>query len=88
MFNPERFDEEHGGVKSFRDKCVLLPFGDGPRICLGMKFGILLVKSIIAETVKSLEISVDKQTPKDLEISPSELLNIPSAKIMLNFEPI
>jgi cytochrome P450 len=28
-FLPERFDEECGGVKAFRDKCVLIPFGDG-----------------------------------------------------------
>lgn len=35
MFDPERFAPENGGVKSYRDKGVFLPFGDGPRICLG-----------------------------------------------------
>jgi cytochrome P450 len=30
-FIPERFNEENGGVKAFKDKGVLLPFGDGPR---------------------------------------------------------
>ena len=33
-FIPERFDVEHGGVKAFKDRGVLIPFGDGPRICL------------------------------------------------------
>lgn len=28
-FYPERFDD--GGLKSYRDRCVLIPFGDGPR---------------------------------------------------------
>lgn len=88
FFNPERFNEEHGGIKSFRDRCVLIPFGDGPRICLGMNFGIVIVKSIIAETLINLEISVSDKTPKNLEISPTELLNVPCAKIMLNFKPI
>lgn len=37
LFIPERFGEEHGGVKAFKDKGVLLTFGDGPRACLGMK---------------------------------------------------
>jgi cytochrome P450 family 6 len=26
-FQPERFDAEHGGVKAFRDKSILIPFG-------------------------------------------------------------
>ena len=32
-FNPERFDD--GGIKDYKDKCLFLPFGDGPRMCLG-----------------------------------------------------
>jgi cytochrome P450 family 28 len=36
-FKPERFDPENGGLKAFKDKGVFLTFGDGPRMCLGMK---------------------------------------------------
>ncbi|XP_037820702.1 probable cytochrome P450 28d1 isoform X2 [Lucilia sericata] len=32
-FWPERFNEELGGVKKYKDMGVFLPFGDGPRIC-------------------------------------------------------
>ena len=35
-FYPERFDA--GGVKTFMEKGVFLPFGNGPRICLGEFF--------------------------------------------------
>lgn len=34
-FNPDRFSEENGGPKAFKDKGVFLAWGDGPRICLG-----------------------------------------------------
>ena len=34
-FKPERFDEEFGGIKAFKDRGVYYAFGDGPRICLG-----------------------------------------------------
>lgn len=36
-FKPERFDPENGGLKVFKDKGVFLPFGDGPRMCLGIR---------------------------------------------------
>lgn len=28
-FYPERFDPENGGIKKFRDDCMLMPFGEG-----------------------------------------------------------
>lgn len=34
-FIPERFDEDNGGLKKFKDMGVYMPFGDGPRICIG-----------------------------------------------------
>lgn len=37
-FIPERFDAENGGVKKYRDMGVFMPFGDGPRQCLGEQF--------------------------------------------------
>jgi cytochrome P450 len=42
-FIPERFDPENGGVKAFKARCVLIPFGDGPRICSGMRFAYMQV---------------------------------------------
>lgn len=35
-FIPERFCVENGGIKKYKDMGVYLPFGDGPRICLGI----------------------------------------------------
>lgn len=67
---------------------MLLPFGDGPRICLGIKFGTLQVKTLIAETLKNFEVSVDDDVPKNLNISATELLNVPEANIMINFKSL
>lgn len=35
QFDPERFDESKGGVKRLKDAGVFMPFGNGPRQCLG-----------------------------------------------------
>lgn len=36
VFDPERFDPDTGGIKEFKEKGAYMPFGDGPRICLGI----------------------------------------------------
>ncbi|CAH1399863.1 unnamed protein product [Nezara viridula] len=41
-FDPERFSEVN---KSSRVKYTYLPFGEGPRICVGFKYGTLVVKT-------------------------------------------
>ncbi|KAM7349838.1 putative cytochrome P450 28d1 [Cochliomyia hominivorax] len=64
-FMPERFTEENGGTKNYKDMGVYLPFGDGPRICLGMKFALTQAKAAIVEVIKHFEITVNERTRKD-----------------------
>lgn len=86
VFNPERFDG--GRVKEYRDRCCLLPFGEGPRMCLGMRLGVLLVKTLIAETLRSFEVSLSDETLKNPKIGAGEFLNILEGKVLLNFKPL
>jgi cytochrome P450 len=44
-FNPQRFDPEHGPE---RPSWVYLPFGAGPRTCLGSRFGMMEVLLTVA----------------------------------------
>lgn len=87
-FEPERFDEEHGGVKTFRDKCVLLVFGEGPRVCLGIKFANVKVKTAIVEILRHFEVTVDEKVLKEPKISAKDFLNIKECKLLLNFKKI
>ena len=87
-FTPERFDPENGGLKAYKDRGVFLPFGDGPRMCLGMKFAILQSKAAIAEIVKNFEISVNEKTAKDLIIGPTEFMNVKIGGLWLDFKAI
>lgn len=87
-FIPERFDPENGGVKAFRDKGVLMPFGDGPRICLGMRFALAQAKAGLIEIVKNFEISVNKKTQEPFVLDPKEFMTMPIGGIWLNFKSI
>lgn len=87
-FIPERFDDEHGGVKAYREKGVFLTFGDGPRICLGLKFATVQSKAAIVEIVKNFKIMVNEKTEKETVIDPNEFMNVKRGGIWLDFVPL
>uniref|UniRef100_A0A1L8E4F6 Putative cytochrome n=1 Tax=Nyssomyia neivai TaxID=330878 RepID=A0A1L8E4F6_9DIPT len=87
-FIPERFDAENGGVKFFRDKGVFLPFGDGPRICLGQKFALAQVKAALVSLVNDFEISVNPKTKPEVVFDPKQFLIYAVGGLWLNFKEL
>ncbi|XP_070494179.1 probable cytochrome P450 28a5 [Chironomus tepperi] len=86
-FHPERFDD--GALKDYLDRCVLMPFGGGPRICLGMRFALLQSKAALATVIANFEISVNSKTQDSpLVIDPIEFLNIKTGGLWLDFKPL
>lgn len=88
MFIPERFDAEHGGLKAFKDRGVYLSFGDGPRMCLGMRFALMQSKAAVAEIVRNFDISVSTKTQVPLVIDPKEYINVKTGGVWLDFKPV
>ncbi|XP_077296726.1 cytochrome P450 9e2-like [Arctopsyche grandis] len=71
-FDPERFNDEN---KSKIKKFTYLPFGEGPRICIGARFAFNQTKICIANLIKNFEIRLDpKMEGKTLVIDPNFLL--------------
>lgn len=57
-FNPDRFSEEN------RQSIVpfsYLPFGDGPRICLGVRFALLQSRLGLAMLLKDFRFAVNEK---------------------------
>ncbi|XP_035215013.1 cytochrome P450 3A19-like [Stegodyphus dumicola] len=63
-FNPDRFSPEE---RAKRDQYTYLPFGHGPRNCMGMRFALMEIKICLAEVVRNFKIKRCPQTKVPLE---------------------
>ena len=80
-FDPERFAPEPSKA---RHRYAYLPFGGGPRICIGSAFAMMEGVAILATLLRAAQLrSVAAQLPK-----PRMRLTLrPSAKLMMRMEP-
>lgn len=70
QFKPERFDESINGKKTFIEM-PYLAFGDGPRNCIGLRFGKLQAKLGIVLLLKKYKFDLaDEHKNKELKINP------------------
>ncbi|XP_049962953.1 probable cytochrome P450 6a14 [Schistocerca serialis cubense] len=81
-FDPERFSEEE---KSKRPSCVYLPFGDGPRACIGMRFGIMQTKIGLVSLLSQLNIEPRAGTVRELTMNPRSFILNPVSGIQLRY---
>ncbi|KAF5286957.1 hypothetical protein FQR65_LT12416 [Abscondita terminalis] len=68
VFDPERFSEENVGK---RHSCVYLPFGAGPRICIGLRFGLMQTKLGLAMLIRNFQFSLSTKMKLPIEIDPT-----------------
>lgn len=88
VFDPDRFSPENGGLKRYRDKGVYLPFGDGPRICLGMRFGMLQVKVAIVEILRNFELKENAKTRLPQNFEPGNFMLVPLCGVWADIVPL
>nr|XP_028561350.1 cytochrome P450 3A12-like isoform X2 [Podarcis muralis] len=82
-FRPERFSKEN---KDKIDPYTYLPFGAGPRNCLGMRFALVTMKVAIAILMQHFSFKVCDETPIPLEMS-NEAFLVPKKPIVLKLVP-
>uniref|UniRef100_A0A672ZIU4 unspecific monooxygenase n=1 Tax=Sphaeramia orbicularis TaxID=375764 RepID=A0A672ZIU4_9TELE len=82
QFKPERFNNEN---KHSIRPYTYLPFGIGPRNCVGMRFALLMVKLGLVEVLQNYSFSVCEETEDPLTMDPKGLL-APKRPIKLRLE--
>lgn len=84
-FIPERFAPDE--VKK-RPACSFLPFGDGPRNCIGLRFGVLQAKIGLMMLLKNFKFSTcDRTDPMPLTFNMKNIILSPKDGIWLKIEP-
>ncbi|XP_017050276.1 cytochrome P450 6a2 [Drosophila ficusphila] len=84
-FDPDRFSPDKVAA---RDSVEWLPFGDGPRNCIGMRFGQMQVRVGLAQILSRFKLSVCDQTEIPLTYSPMSLVLGTVGGIYLRLERI
>lgn len=86
-FDPSRFSSENKAGKTFVDM-PYMPFGEGPRICIGMRMGKLSVKATVASILRKYDIELDEQhVGRELDLMPGTDVLVSKSGIHLKFKP-
>ncbi|TMW43604.1 hypothetical protein DOY81_011316 [Sarcophaga bullata] len=81
-FDPERFsDENKDNIKPF----TYLPFGVGPRNCIGSRFALLETKVLIYYLVRDFHLGAAKKSCVPLKLSPKNVQLMPENGFWLKF---
>ncbi|CAF4959474.1 unnamed protein product [Pieris macdunnoughi] len=85
-YDPERFmPGNEKNIKPF----TYLPFGEGPRICIGMRFGLISVRHAISNLIMKYKFEPIPGAPKptEVEFEKKGLLLVPGQHMAINFIP-
>ncbi|XP_076374798.1 putative cytochrome P450 6a14 [Megalopta genalis] len=88
--NPEVFDITRfmGDAESKRHPMHYLPFGDGPRNCIGARFAIFQTKIGIIKTIRNYKVDTCENTVFPCKFNPRAFLLVPTHPITLKITKI
>jgi cytochrome P450 family 9 len=71
-FDPSRFSDEN---KNKIKPCTYLPFGSGPRNCIGTRFALMEAKLLLFHILSKFTIEVCDKTPSKLTLTATVLID-------------
>lgn len=84
-FDPDRFDKENSNG---RDAMTWLPFGEGPRNCIGLRFGMMQARIGLVTLLNNFEFSLGSNMPVPLIFERKSFILSPEGGMYLKVKPI
>lgn len=84
-FDPDRFETEEV-IK--RNPMTWLPFGDGPRNCIGLRFGMMQTRIGLVTLLNSFEFSLGAKMSVPINFDPEALTLSPKGGMYLKVKSI
>lgn len=82
-FDPERFSEQNKGNI---DQYTYMPFGYGPRQCIGNRFVLMETKIVIVNILRKFVIKISGKSPYPVVFSPRRFTTFAKGGFWLSFE--
>uniref|UniRef100_A0A0A9XVU1 Putative cytochrome P450 6a13 n=1 Tax=Lygus hesperus TaxID=30085 RepID=A0A0A9XVU1_LYGHE len=79
--NPDKFDPDRFAPDVSRKNCSFLAFGDGPRVCIAMRFAMTEIKLCVARLLLDYSISLHPKTKLPLEMDSNHFADVPNGPV-------
>lgn len=83
QFRPDRFSAEQVAE---REDTKWLPFGEGPRNCVGLRFGMMQTRIGLSTLLDSFELTLSDKTSVPLTFVPRNFILTPESGVYLKFK--
>lgn len=83
-FDPDRFSEDNRGTV---DPNTYMPFGVGPRSCIGSRFALMEIKAIFYYILLNFSLEVTEKTQIPLQLEKHPLAVKPEKGVWVELKP-